>query len=64
MRRWLHEGLNTSTQVRVYCPSKTVQTQFIKCQFYIGSDPLWAWDCSVSDPQDSIKELMNCVLDG
>jgi len=33
----------------------------IKCQFYIGPEPFWAWVCSVSDPQDSIKELMNCV---
>ena len=28
----------------------------------MGSDPLWAWVCSVSYPQDSIKELLNCVL--
>ena len=35
----------------------------IKCQFYIGPEPFWAWVCSVSDPQDSIKELFNCVLE-
>jgi len=29
MRRWLHEGLNTSAQVRGYCPSKTAQMQFL-----------------------------------
>jgi len=34
----------------------------MKCQFYIVSEPLWAWVCTVSDPQDSIKELLNCVL--
>ncbi len=34
----------------------------MKCQFYIGSEPLWAWVCSVLGPQDAIKELMNCVL--
>ncbi len=30
-------------------------------QFYMGLDPLWAWVCSVLDPQDAIKELLNCV---
>ena len=64
MRRWLHEGLNTSAQVSGYCPSKTAQKQFIKCHFFVGSKALRAWVCSVLDPQDSIKELMNCVLDG
>ncbi len=34
----------------------------IKCQFYIGPEPLWAWVCSVLDPQDSINELFKCVL--
>ncbi len=62
MRRWLHEGLKTSAQVRVYCPSKTAQMQFIKCQFYISQEPFWAWLCSVLDNQDAIKELLNCVL--
>ena len=33
-------------------------------QFYLGWNPLWAWVCSVLDPQDAIKELLNCVLDG
>ena len=33
-----------------------------KCQFSMGWDPFWAWVYSVSDPQDSIKELLNCVL--
>jgi len=28
----------------------------------MGWNPLWAWVCSVSDPQDAIKELMNCIL--
>ncbi len=28
----------------------------------MGWNPLWAWVCSVLDPQDAIKELMNCVL--
>ncbi len=28
----------------------------------MGWNPLWAWVCCVFDPQDSIKELMNCVL--
>ena len=28
----------------------------------MGWDPFWAWVCSVLDPQDSIKELFNCVL--
>jgi len=28
----------------------------------MGSEPFWAWLCSVLDPQDSIKELLNCVL--
>ncbi len=28
----------------------------------MGSDPLWAWVYAVLDPQDSIKELLNCVL--
>ena len=28
----------------------------------MGWDPLWAWVYAVLDPQDSIKELMNCVL--
>jgi len=31
-------------------------------QFRFGSEPYWAWVCSVLDPQDSIKELLNCVL--
>ena len=62
MRRWLHEGLNTSAQVSGYCPSKTAQKQFIKCHFFVGSKALRAWVCSVLDPQDSIKELLNCVL--
>jgi hypothetical protein len=30
--------------------------------FYLGSEPLWDWGCSVLDSQDSIKELMDCVL--
>ncbi len=28
----------------------------------MGWNPLWAWLCSVSDPQDAIKELFKCVL--
>ncbi len=32
------------------------------CQFPLSSEPLWAWVCSVLDPQDSINELLNCVL--
>ncbi len=28
-------------------------------QFFLAPEPLWAWVCSVLDPQDSIKELMN-----
>ncbi len=28
----------------------------------MGWEPLWAWLCSVFDPQDSINELLNCVL--
>ncbi len=31
-------------------------------QFYIGSEPFWAWLCSVLDLQDAINELMNCVV--
>ncbi len=31
-------------------------------QFLLPTKPLWAWVYSVSDPQDSIKELMNCIL--
>ncbi len=31
-------------------------------QFYLGSDPFWARVCSVLDPQDLIKEPLNCVL--
>ncbi len=31
-------------------------------QFSLGLGPLWAWVCRVLDSQDSIKELMNCVL--
>ena len=34
----------------------------MKCQFYIGSEPLWAWLCSVFGRQDAINELLNCVL--
>ncbi len=33
-------------------------------QFQMGWNPLWAWVCSILDPQDSIKELLNCVLEG
>ena len=33
-------------------------------QFKIGWNPFWAWVCSVLDSQDSIKELLNCVLEG
>jgi len=33
-----------------------------KCQFLLTPEPLWAWLSSVLDPQDSIKELLNCVL--
>jgi len=29
----------------------------------MGWDPFWAWVCAVLDSQDSIKELMNCVLE-
>ncbi len=32
------------------------------CKFYLGSEPLWAWVCSVSGHQDAINELMNCIL--
>ncbi len=39
-------------------------SEVIKCQFYIGPEPFWAWVYSVSDPQDSINELLNCVLNG
>jgi len=38
------------------------QTQLIKCQFYVGWNPLWAWPWSVLDPQDSIKELRGIHL--
>ncbi len=31
-------------------------------QFVLAPEPLWDWDCSALDPQDAIKELMNCVL--
>ncbi len=31
-------------------------------QFLLPPKPLWAWFCAVLDPQDSIKELLNCVL--
>ncbi len=31
-------------------------------QFLLGSDPFWAWVYAVLDPQDAIKELLNCVL--
>ncbi len=31
-------------------------------QFSLALEPLWAWVCAGSDPQDSIKELFNCVL--
>ncbi len=31
-------------------------------QFLMGWNPLWAWVYAVLDPQDAIKELMNCVL--
>ncbi len=34
----------------------------IKCQFYIGPEPFWAWVCSVWKRSNAIKELMNCVL--
>jgi hypothetical protein len=27
--------------------------------FKMGWNPFWAWVCSVLDPQDAIKELMN-----
>ena len=30
-------------------------------QFYIGSDPLWAWVCVALGRQNAIKELLNCV---
>ncbi len=28
----------------------------------MGWGPLWAWVCSILDRQDSINELLNCVL--
>jgi len=31
-------------------------------QFLLPPKPLWAWLCRVFDPQDSIKELLNCIL--
>ncbi len=43
-------------------PFKTTQKQFIKCHFYVGWGPFWAWVCSILDRQDSINELLNCVL--
>ena len=38
-----------------------LRTKLIKCHFQLGSEPLWAWVCSVLDPQNAINELMNCV---
>jgi len=32
------------------------------CQFVLAPESLWAWVCSVLDPQDSINELFKCVL--
>ncbi len=40
-------------------PFKTTQTQSIKCQFSLGSEPFWAWVYSVFVRQVSIKELIN-----
>ncbi len=48
--------------MRNCCPFKTAQKQFIKCQFYIGFEPLWAWVCSMLDRQDAINELFYYVL--
>ena len=28
----------------------------------VRSEPLWAWLCSISEPQDAIKRRINCVL--
>ncbi len=33
-------------------------------QFLLPTKPLWAWVCSVLDPRDSIKKLLNCILCG
>ncbi len=33
-----------------------------KCQFSLGSEPLWAWLCAVLGRQDAIEELFLCVL--
>ena len=52
----------TRTPMRDCCPFKPAQKQFIKCQFYIGFEPLWAWVCYVLDRQDEINELFYYVL--
>ena len=31
-------------------------------QFYLGSEPLWAWVCSIFDRQDAINELLYFIL--
>ena len=40
----------------------TNSTEAKMSQIRLGWNPLWAWVCAVFGPQDSIKELFNCVL--
>ncbi len=44
------------------CHGSGTSLEAEKCQFSLGSEPLWAWLCSASDCQDAINELLNCVL--
>ncbi len=58
-RSYIHENPYNGPPPALLIPSAS-QTKM--SQFPIGWNPFWAWVCSVLDPQDSIKELLNCVL--
>ena len=65
--RWRPDPLSPGTPCsptvtkssRIFALLRPLRTKLIKCHFLVGSEPLWAWVCSVLDRQDAINELMN-----
>ena len=56
-------NLATGPLGRTFLPFlRPLRTKLIKCQFWLGSEPRWAWVCSILDRQNAINELVKCVL--
>ncbi len=61
----MRKSLATLTRFSLYAgAASTMETRESVGMTRVSSKPLRAWVCAVLDPQDSIKELLNCVLDG